>query len=272
MEIVDCQIHLWQSDTAPAHHWRSPFLIPTALAAMDQAGVNRAINCPAVWDARANEYAAEAAAVHPDRFATMPWFVIDDSADETTLDKALAAPGVVGVRFILATPDLAGKFKRGALDWLWDATQERGRAVALGILPAQLAGVDRVARAFPQLKLMIDHLAVSPLAKLPEATDHLGELLALSTHPNVAVKASAVPSMATDTYPFSSTHQVLHQVYDSFGPERMFWGSDITRLRCSWKEAVGFMQVLPWLRGRDLELVMGAAVCQWVGWRRDADA
>ena len=25
---------------------------------------------------------------------------------------------------------------------------------------------------------------------------------------------------------------------------------------------------LPWLRGRDLELVMGRAVCDWLGWRR----
>ena len=25
---------------------------------------------------------------------------------------------------------------------------------------------------------------------------------------------------------------------------------------------------LPWLRGRDLELVMGRAVCDWIGWKR----
>lgn len=25
---------------------------------------------------------------------------------------------------------------------------------------------------------------------------------------------------------------------------------------------------LPWLTGRDLELVMGRAVCDWLGWKR----
>jgi hypothetical protein len=27
-------------------------------------------------------------------------------------------------------------------------------------------------------------------------------------------------------------------------------------------------EALPWLSGRDLELVMGRAVCDWLGWRR----
>jgi len=27
-------------------------------------------------------------------------------------------------------------------------------------------------------------------------------------------------------------------------------------------------EALPWLKGRDLELVMGRAVCDWLGWKR----
>jgi hypothetical protein len=29
-----------------------------------------------------------------------------------------------------------------------------------------------------------------------------------------------------------------------------------------------FTEELPWLQGRDLELVMGEAICDWLGWRR----
>ena len=29
---------------------------------------------------------------------------------------------------------------------------------------------------------------------------------------------------------------------------------------------------LPWLKGRDLELVMGEAVCNWLGWPLPAQA
>ena len=57
--------------------------------------------------------------------------------------------------------------------------------------------------------------------------------------------------------------------YDAFGPARMFWDTDITRPLCRRRQCVTlFSEELPWLRGRDLELVMGRAVCDWLGWRR----
>ena len=49
---------------------------------------------------------------------------------------------------------------------------------------------------------------------------------------------------------------------------QMFWGTDITRMPCSWRQCVTvFTEELPWLKGRDLDLVMGEALCNWVGWR-----
>ena len=35
-----------------------------------------------------------------------------------------------------------------------------------------------------------------------------------------------------------------------------------------WHRQVPAYLKLPWLRGRDLELVMGRAVCDWIGWKR----
>jgi len=94
------------------------------------------------------------------------------------------------------------------------------------------------------------------------------ELLALAKFPNVAVKATGQPGYAEDAYPFRSCHRHLHRCFDAFGPERMFWGTDITRMPCSWRQCVTvFTEELPWLQGRDLDLVMGEAVCNWVGWR-----
>jgi hypothetical protein len=29
-----------------------------------------------------------------------------------------------------------------------------------------------------------------------------------------------------------------------------------------------FTEELPWLQGRDLDLVMGDAICGWLGWKR----
>lgn len=47
----------------------------------------------------------------------------------------------------------------------------------------------------------------------------------------------------------------------------MFWGTDITRMHCTWRQCVTlFTEELPWLKGADLELVMGPAFCDWIGW------
>jgi hypothetical protein len=31
-----------------------------------------------------------------------------------------------------------------------------------------------------------------------------------------------------------------------------------------------FTEEMPWLKGRDLELVMGRAACDWLGWKLPA--
>ena len=54
-------------------------------------------------------------------------------------------------------------------------------------------------------------------------------------------------------------------------PRRFFWGTDITRMPCSYRQCVTmFTEELPWLKGRDLELVMGQGVIDWLGWKRSA--
>jgi predicted TIM-barrel fold metal-dependent hydrolase len=98
----------------------------------------------------------------------------------------------------------------------------------------------------------------------------LPDLLALARYPNVAVKATGAPSYSSDPWPYRNIHKYLKQIFDAFGASRMFWGTDVTRMPCTWRQCVTmFTEELPWLKGRDLELVMGRALCEWIGWRAD---
>src|SRR6266478_7946018 len=100
-----------------------------------------------------------------------------------------------------------------------------------------------------------------------EAFTGLPELCGLARHKNVAVKASALPCYSTEGYPFSDVHPHIRRVYDAFGPQRMFWGTDWTRLPCPWRQAVTlFTEELPWLSAGDKEWIMGRAICEWLGW------
>jgi predicted TIM-barrel fold metal-dependent hydrolase len=146
-----------------------------------------------------------------------------------------------------------------------------GRAAfraCLGLSVRRWAPVGEIVERHPGLKISIDHMGVPRATEgADEAYRNLPQLLALARHPNVAVKATGQAGYALDAYPFPSIHDALHRVFDAFGPRRMFWGTDITRMHCTWRQCVTlFTEELPWLKGADLELVMGPAFCDWIGW------
>ena len=59
----------------------------------------------------------------------------------------------------------------------------------------------------------------------------------------------------------------VRRVYDAFGPQRMMWGSDLSRLRGTYRECVTvFTEQMPWLSASDLEWIMGRSLCEWLGW------
>jgi len=83
----------------------------------------------------------------------------------------------------------------------------------------------------------------------------------------VTVKATGLPGNASDGYPFVSLHAHIRRVVEAFGAHRVFWGSDVTRLRCTYREAVTmFTHELDFLSEDDLEWVMGRAMSDWIGW------
>lgn len=141
-------------------------------------------------------------------------------------------------------------------------------ALAMDSLSA-LAGI---AARHPGLRLTIDHLGGrggNTTLKDAQAMTHMPELLALAKYPNVAVKATGAPGYSSEAYPFPAMHAYLKMIYDAFGPSRMFWGTDITKMRCSWRQCVAmFTEELTWLGERDKRLIMGEAICAWWSWDR----
>ncbi len=60
---------------------------------------------------------------------------------------------------------------------------------------------------------------------------------------------------------------MVRRVFDRFGAQRMFWGTDLSRLPCSYRQAITlFTEALNFLSGSDLEWVMGRAICDWLDW------
>src|SRR6266540_1477954 len=172
-------------------------------------------------------------------------------------------------RFTFIGPEQSKWPTDGTVDWLWPAAERAGLPIAM-MAANFLPKIAEVAQRHPHLKLILDHLGrPSGVTSPNERWANLQEVLALAKYPNVAMKATGAPSYSDQPYPFGDIHDNLRRLYDAFGPARWFWGTDITRMPCSWRQCVTlFTEELPWLKGRDLELVMGRAICDWLGWKR----
>ncbi len=93
-------------------------------------------------------------------------------------------------------------------------------------------------------------------------------MLALARYPNVAAKISALPCYSSEPYPFRRLHPHIRRVYEAFGPARMLWGTDYSRLPCPYAEAVRlFTEALDFLSAGDRAWIMGRATAEWIGWR-----
>jgi len=269
MLIVDAQIHLWSQGipTNALHRQIPSYSAEQCLMEMDNGGVRAALIHPPGWDPNSLVVAESAAVRYPDRFAILGQFPLDKPESRDLIAGWKTRPGMLGLRFALLQPHQLNWPTDGTMDWLWPACEKAGIPIAL-MASNFLPTVAKVAEQHPGLKLIIDHFGRARGGKDDAAFANVAEVAALAKFPNVALKATGAAGESSEPYPFRNIHKYIQQLYDAFGPRRFFWGTDITRMPCSWLQCVTmFTEELPWLKGDDLELVMGRAVCDWLGWK-----
>jgi predicted TIM-barrel fold metal-dependent hydrolase len=273
MQIIDAQIHTWGVGLPSnlSHRQVTHFTPEEAIALMDEGGVDAAIIHPPHWDPNSTEMAFQACRDYPGRFAILGSLPLDEAESTPLIATWRDQPGMLGLRYVFLQDPEKQRLHDGELEWMWDAAEAAGVPVSC-LATDSLTVLGEVARRHPGLRLTIDHLGGRgglTTLKDHEAMTHMPELLKLAALPNVAVKATGAPGYSGEAYPFPIMQSYLKQIFDAFGPSRMFWGTDITKMPCSWRECVEmFTHELDWLKDDDKRLIMGEAICQWWGWDR----
>src|SRR5437764_1051340 len=118
--------------------------------------------------------------------------------------------------------------KDGTADWFWPEAEKAGLPVMF-LAPGQSAAFASVAERHPRLQLIIDHMGINldtinegKLAGAIEAT------ASLARYPNVSVKLSATPNYSKEGYPFRDFLPHMKKLFDAYGPQRSYWGTDMT--------------------------------------------
>jgi predicted TIM-barrel fold metal-dependent hydrolase len=272
--IVDAQVHLWKSES-PGWRWVAglkpqlpePFTIERFIPIMDGAGVDRVVIVPPSWPGDRNDYALEAAQRYPNRFAVMGRIPLQNPQSATLLPKWKEQPGMLGVRVTF----LGEVLTNGTADWFWPAAEKAGVPVML-LAPGQISMFARIAERHPQLTLIIDHMNMSlsdPAVRAGQFDAAIADTASLAKYPNVSVKLSAAPNYSREPYPFRDLTPHLKRLFEAYGRERCYWGSDMTNGfdKATYPQRIAhFTETLDFLSESDKDWVMGKGLLERLRW------
>lgn len=220
----------------PEEYGEDSFPYERLMRAMDEAGVSRAVLLQGSYYGFANEYVYEAQSRHPDRFVGMGTFDPYFLEAETIMKRLIEAFGFRGFKFEMSSSNgLMGYHPDFRIDGdlmqpVFRYCSECGLAVSLDLgtfeEPSfQVKGVGHMAREYPDVQFVIEHLFFP-------RQDHFGEveenLALLVETPNVSFSLATVPfSTWPEQYPFPSACRYLALAKEMVGTERLLWGTDI---------------------------------------------
>jgi len=271
--IVDAQVHLWKAET-PDWPWvpgrkpqlPEPFTIERLVPMMDEAGVDRVVVVPPSWPGDRNDYALEAPKRHPGRFAVMGRIPLEKPESAALLATWKEQPGMLGVRVTFQRDQSA--LLEGA-GWFWPAAEQAGLPVMF-LAPGNIPKFAPIAERHPRLPLIIDHMSLTvDIAKNGGIRSAIDDVVALAKYPNVSVKLSSAPTYSFEPYPWRDMTEHLKRCFDAFGPQRCYWGTDITNAftKSTYRQRIThFTEELAFLSEDDKDWVMGRAIVTRLGW------
>jgi len=250
-------------------HLPVPLDAETLIERMDAAGIDGAVLVPPSLEGDRNDLCLAAAAAHPNRFAVMGRLLLDKPYAPARLQEMKRTRHMLGVRLTFHRDNDRPLLTNGAADWFWPAAERLNMPVMVHA-PERLAHIASIAGRHPGLTLIVDHMGFNRQTMDEEAKAGADRILALARYKNVSVKLSAAPCYSSEPYPFANLHEPLKRIIEGFGVKRSFWGSDFSRLpkSCSYRQAVTmFTEALDFLKGNDLDWVMGRAAMQCLNWQ-----
>jgi L-fuconolactonase len=265
--IVDAHVHYWEPATGerpwdPAGLASAPPVPLSVEELLATPGVEAVCGITLRLMGEDNRYALESADRFPDRIAAVFGRIDPRGADlDERLRKLVQHPKVTGVRFTLFAPDEVAWLVNGTLDRFLDRAAAHRLLVA--IYCARPRELGALAARHPDCTVLADHLALDHrrLKRDPDADVFAPweDVLALSAVPNLYLKATNLPELSREPFPYADVVQRVRAVYERFGPARLIWGSNFppSADRASYAESVQFFRDLPFIPAREKEQIMG---------------
>ncbi len=225
--IIDPHVHVWKHD--PQFPFAAGARVPdrdatpeALLNLMKANGVQKTVIIQVIYYRYDNRYLASVLKQYPSYFKGVCRVDPLDPAAPDHLSRIHEDPGFHGVRLSPAA-DSSGDWIRGPLmPPLWKRCVSLGIPMTILAPISRMPDIGRLLTQVPQVTLVIDHMADCPV----DQPEELNKLLSLAWYPNVFVKISHTWSLSKQRYPWKDSQVMVKRLYDTFGPQRLMWGTD----------------------------------------------
>ncbi len=232
---VDAHLHLWQLADGQ-YSWLQPshgvlynsFTAAQAREALSDAGVQQAILVQADDTAADNEALLADADANDWIIGVVGWLPLEDpAASAALLEQWGANPQFCGVRTLLHDDPRPDVLEFASVRETLALLEKAGLAFDIpNAFPRHLGQVADVARDFPELRVVVDHLGKPPRGgRAADLAEWERELRAAAAFPNTVAKVSGLHADGAD-FSVSALAPVWDVALSAFGPERLMFGGD----------------------------------------------
>ena len=214
---------------------------------------------------------------HRDRFLGIGLIPENAPDPEPHMDRLAEEPGIIGFRLFSIggprDPFAPMQVEEFATYRIWKRAAEQDyviwlypRAIDAHLLPYLL-------QAFPQVRVVLNHLGVCPGAgksyrdeqgrphiATPAYNPALHTTYRLNRYENVVVKLSGQPAFSSEEYPYRDLTRWHRSLFDAYGPGRLMWGTDFpwNLADPGYERLIGVVrELLPDLSESDHAAIMG---------------
>ena len=288
--VLDTHTHAWGPPT-PEHPWTNgplvegsveSFSVETVYRAerlledMDEIGVDDAVVVGYPIGDWTDNWYTELAASEQERLYGI--VMLDGFAEgaPAELRRSMAVDGVLGFRLGAICPyDRMWETFDPSVTWLremigetefWEAARETDAVVQILAHETQLEAAIGLVETYPDLTYAFDHFAHAD-PEVPPEDGPFSRFAELAAYDNVAVKVSEIPHFSNEDFPYTDMHDHVRWFLDTFGRERVVWGSDFPNVSdvATYEESLTWLEHVGGLSDTDREWITDRAFRELVG-------
>ena len=262
--FIDSHVHVWKHDpafpfAAGAHPTPEDATAEMLLDLMRANDVARTVIIQVIhyrWD---NSYLASVLKRYPREFHGVCRVNPEDPAAPDQLSRLTEEQGFRGVRLSPAAGSQGDWIRGPLMPPLWRRCAQLKVPMTLLIPVTRLPELHPLLDANPDLQVVIDHMADSPL----DHPEQLDLLIGLARYPRLFVKISHMWSLSAQPYPYPDAAAQVKRLYEVFGAARLMAGTDwpISLPKQSYAQTVAlFRDHLDFLPAKDHTQILSKTV------------